>query len=310
MANLHWELSQEMIASIHIDEPLRHGGLSVFPLFTQSKGVDYQLADDALAAGSVVVEETSEAGSVPELAVENKGNLRVLFLEGEELVGAKQNRVLNTSVLVPAKSRTKIPVSCVERGRWGYKSRCFGSSGFSSPSSMRRILSRSVSDSLGAGRGYRSDQREIWCAVAGQHRCLAVSSSTEAFSATIEQHRDRIAEFQENLRYVEGASGLVAAVGGKVVALDLFDKPSTCQKVWPKLLTGFAIDALQTREAKGQPDIADVQEFVKSVSSASWKPVPPAGEGEAYRAETNTNAYGSKLAFQGSIVHASILSGA
>ena len=28
-------------------------------------------------------------------------NLRVLFLEGEELVGAKQNRILNTSVLIP-----------------------------------------------------------------------------------------------------------------------------------------------------------------------------------------------------------------
>ena len=62
---------------------------------------------------------------MPELMVENKGDMRVLFIEGEELVGAKQNRILNTSILVPAKSKTKIPVSCVERGRWRYHSPMF-----------------------------------------------------------------------------------------------------------------------------------------------------------------------------------------
>ena len=56
-----------------------------------------------------------------------RGDIRVLFLEGEELVGAKQNRILNTSVLLPARSKIKIPVSCVERGRWAYKSKHFGS---------------------------------------------------------------------------------------------------------------------------------------------------------------------------------------
>jgi len=55
-------------------------------------------------------------GSVPDLLVDNRGDVRVLFLEGEELIGAKQNRILNTSVLVPAHSKIKIPVSCVEPG--------------------------------------------------------------------------------------------------------------------------------------------------------------------------------------------------
>ena len=60
-----------------------------------------------------------KGGSVPDLLVENRGDVRVLFLEGEELIGAKQNRILNTSVLVAAHTKVKIPVSCVERGRWG-----------------------------------------------------------------------------------------------------------------------------------------------------------------------------------------------
>ncbi|NUQ65067.1 MAG: hypothetical protein HUU20_21595 [Pirellulales bacterium] len=40
----------------------------------------------------------------------------MLFLDGEELAGAKQNRILNASLLVGAKSNIKIPVSCAPRG--------------------------------------------------------------------------------------------------------------------------------------------------------------------------------------------------
>ena len=40
---------------------------------------------------------------------------------GEQLAGGKQNRVLNASILVPAKSELPIPVTCVERGRWALR---------------------------------------------------------------------------------------------------------------------------------------------------------------------------------------------
>ena len=46
------------------------------------------------------VTELDEGGSVPELRVRNLSGASVLLLDGEELMGAKQNRVLNTSVMV------------------------------------------------------------------------------------------------------------------------------------------------------------------------------------------------------------------
>src|SRR6516165_4152041 len=99
--------------TIQIGQPVRYNNLSIFPLFAEtSSPVDYRLAEEAIAAEDVVVQEVGQQGSVPELIVENKGQLRILFLEGEHLVGAKQNRILNTSILVAAKSKIKIPVSC------------------------------------------------------------------------------------------------------------------------------------------------------------------------------------------------------
>ena len=71
------------IPEIRIGEPQRFEALSVFPLFTnENDGVDYLLSDEAIATEALTVEEVSEQGSVPDLLVENKGDLRVLFLEG------------------------------------------------------------------------------------------------------------------------------------------------------------------------------------------------------------------------------------
>ena len=110
-------MSHIAFPQVRVGDAIRYESLSVFPLFAGVQSpVEYLLSDEGIGSGSVTVEEVLEGGSVPDLLVENKGDIRILFIEGEELVGAKQNRVLNTSVLIAAKSKVKIPVSCVEAG--------------------------------------------------------------------------------------------------------------------------------------------------------------------------------------------------
>jgi len=48
----------------------------------------------------VHITEVSAGGRVPELAFENSSDETVLLVDGDELVGAKQNRVVNLSILV------------------------------------------------------------------------------------------------------------------------------------------------------------------------------------------------------------------
>ena len=287
-----------------VGEPQSQGALTVFPLFSSSpSGVDYRLAAEALDAEEVVVEEVSEAGSVPELVVKNRGASRVLFLEGEELVGAKQNRVLNTSVLVAPRSRTRIPVSCVEQGRWRYRDRNLETSGSFSTTKIRLAVKASVARSLKERRGHRSDQATVWREVDELQTSHGVSSATAAMSDVYDARRDRIDEFQDGLPYVDGAAGMAVAVGDRVVALDLFDKPSTCRKVWRGLLSGYVFDALEA-EAR-RPAAGDVHRLLEAAREAAWEAVEAVGEGEEYRAELDGDR-ASALYAQGSLVHGSI----
>lgn len=295
------------VPHVRVGEPARYQSLSVFPLFDgRQTPVDYLLSDEGIASGSVTIEEVSEAGSVPDLLVENKGDLRVLFLEGEELIGAKQNRVLNTSVLIAAGSKVKIPVSCVEAGRWRYRSKFFGSSRSHSPSKLRYFLKSSVSHALRAQQGHRSDQGKVWEEVARQQSVLGADSATSAMADTFETYKHRVAEFQAKLQYVGGASGMAVAIGKKIVTVDLFDKPSTCGKVWDRLMSGYVLDALEEQADQGRAEATDVDQLLGTTNALPWERTEPVGEGEEYRAQQGEVVHASALVLGGSPIHLSV----
>ncbi len=101
--------------TLEIGEPVAAANLTMFPLLLPEDTLPaYLTLDEALAGGLASVTEVSESGSVPELLVKNRAPQPILILDGEELVGAKQNRIVNLSILVPARETLHIPVSCVE----------------------------------------------------------------------------------------------------------------------------------------------------------------------------------------------------
>jgi hypothetical protein len=88
------------------------------PLGTSAPAASSLLLDEALAKNLARVTEVSESGSVPELAFENGSPEKILLVDGDELIGARQNRAVNITILVGAGKKLVIPVSCVEQGRW------------------------------------------------------------------------------------------------------------------------------------------------------------------------------------------------
>lgn len=295
------------VPSVRVGDPITHDSLTVFPLFLESPvPVSYRLADEALADGTAVVEELSESGSVPQLAVRNQNDTLVLFLEGQELRGAKQNRVLNTSVLVAAKTQTVLPVSCVEQGRWRHVSKHFSSTDTHCSPKMRSVLKGSVSRSQKSGGGHSSDQGAVWNEVSRQMSSLKAASPTMAMADTMFANKPHMDRAVAEVKYAEGAAGLVVTVGGKVVAVDLFDAPETCRKLWPQLVSGVALDALEEKEAT-LPNRGDVNAALDALRDGPWLAVPPAGAGEEHRAETVGKWHGSVLTLAGNLVHGSLV---
>jgi hypothetical protein len=293
---------------VRVGDPVAHEALTLFPLFADVQGgVEYLLSDEAIPGGSVTVEEVSDAGSVPNLLVDNQSDTLVLFLEGEELRGAKQNRVLNTSVLAAARSKTTIPVSCVEQGRWRYHSKFFGSGGSHASYKLRRVLKESVTRSALEGHGHTSDQGAVWHEVGRQMASLGAHSATGAMADTYVHHLAPLAEFHDRLKYVEGASGVAVAVGGKVVSVDLFDKPATCRKVWDRLLSGVIMDALEAASATQRAEVGDVRQVLDGLRDASWRQTPAVGAGEEFRAEVGGDRHASALTHSGTLLHGSLV---
>src|SRR3954467_13430615 len=109
-------LNDVLGAPLRVGAPDVHGPLAVFPLFGPPPVLEYVAFADGCARG-VVVKELADAASVNDLVVVNDRGVAVLLYEGEEDLGAQQNRARGVSVLVPAGASLPFPVSCVEDGR-------------------------------------------------------------------------------------------------------------------------------------------------------------------------------------------------
>jgi hypothetical protein len=161
--------------------PVAHGALTVFHLLAGERPEPGWLTL-AEAGEAVTVEEVSEGGDVPTLHLTSAADRPVLVLDGEELIGAKQNRVLNTTVLVAAHSRLTIPGSCVEQGRWAYKSARFVAGDTSLYATVRALKAAKVTAFLRASGKHASDQGEIWEGVSYMAAAHDVESPTGALS--------------------------------------------------------------------------------------------------------------------------------
>jgi hypothetical protein len=104
-------------------------------------------------------------------------------------------------------------------------------------------------------------------------------------SDTFDAYEDQVTEYRQKLKYVDGALGMAVSLGDKIVGCDLFDKPSTCQKFWDRLLPGHVFGALETNKSNKESAASDIEEMIKTTSRAAWELAEPIGEGTEYRAE-------------------------
>jgi hypothetical protein len=295
------------LPEIRVGEPVRCGALAVYPLFAglplfpEGDGTcDYALAHEAMATGTLIVQEVSEEGSVCELMAENIGDRPVLFVEGEEMKGAKQNRAVASSIMVAGRSQARISVCCIQRGKWEYSSRQF-SPGSYCPPTLRYLLKQG---GYGGSISQQFDrQASVWQEIRRKHQATGTRSERENMSDTLDVHRDRVEALRGGLPYREGASGIAVTMDGKVVCLDIFNKPSTLANLWDRMVEGIALDALEMPDTGCQACGMDIS--VRLYKKRVWRQVDSVGLGEAYRA-TDDDSLATALVVDGVPIHVSM----
>lgn len=301
------ELLINELEQIKIGSPVTFRSLTMFPLYNGRAGEpEYLTLDEALSTGNVHITEVSEGGSVPNLKLHNDGEKRVLLLDGEELIGAKQNRILNLSVLVEAHQSLIIPVSCVEAGRWDHQSEEFGTSSHAYYSGGRARKMEHVSASLRSTGSRNSDQGEVWADISEKSMRMEATSNTSAMSAIYEHHSKDVEEYVTALQFSEGQTGALFAINDMIVGFDQFDYPSTLQKLLPKLVRSNALDAIEIPLVADK--IADrdkVSRFFDKLKGSKADSFPALGVGEDIRF-SGGELTGAALVAEGRIIHISV----
>ena len=238
-----------MIQTIQLGDPVEHRGIVIAPLFPKRDPVaDYVTLDEALSSG-LTIREVDESGSVPELVVENPLDARVLLYDGEELVGAKQNRILNVSVLVDAKSTLRIPVSCVEQGRWARVSRSFAPGSHVSNAHLRRRKAEAQA-AQPLARGIA--QSEVWGELRETAMRMSVHSPTGASADLYRAHERDLRSLEDRFPVEPGQCGAVLGLGDDM-CVDVVSRPDAFARLWPKLRAGYLLDALERLDGKPTP---------------------------------------------------------
>ena len=289
-----------------ITEPIDASGLQIFGLKRNgASGLVYTTLDEALAAGNAEVLEVSESGSVPHLKFVNRSDTQVFIMAGEHLVGAKQNRVLNASLMVPARSELVMDVSCVESGRWNYASREFRSSGTLSHSKLRKIMMKQSSFAFRERGRPLSDQGAVWNEVDRKLCAMGSVSPSEALVQAYDDSRAKLESIEVACHVPADCCGAVFALHGRIAGLELFDKPSTLAQLWPKLLRSYAIDALELPANEERILPGKIAVWLGSASQATTQSFKSPGVGEDVRFD-GEDVVGACLVVDNQLVHAEL----
>jgi hypothetical protein len=284
---------------VQIGESVEHRGVVVSPLFPRHDPVaEYATLDEALPRG-LRISEVDESGSVPELVVESPLSERVLLYDGEELVGAKQNRILNVSVLVEARSKLTIPVSCVEQGRWSRRSELFDAGKHISHGSLRRRKAEAQA-ARPLARGVA--QSEVWDEVRLFSMRMSVDSPTGAAADVHRAYERDVRALEDRFPAQPGQCGAILGLGSDL-CLDLVSRPDAFARLWPKLRAGYLLDALERLDAE-PTTVEAVASFVRSVDTALESRRPSAGLGEDVRLRGQL-LVGSGIELEGELIQLS-----
>jgi len=256
-----------------------------FDILTLKKGFELGLAE---------VKEC-EHSTVNTLIVKNNSVTPLILVDGEEIIGGDQNRIVNATILIAPNSEEKIPVNCTEHGRWAYKSE------FKQSEYMANYRTRSAKEK--AVRANMSGQQAVWDSINDLEMSRSFSSPTQAMSESYENLKVDLDEFISNFKAVDGQTGAVIIIDGEIKGFELFLNSQIYHEYHEKILKSYLIDT-DINDSIFTIDTEVARDLIVEALSVEYAAKKSNGLEEAFEFE-NSNGLGTAYIYKDELLHMS-----
>lgn len=293
-----------ILNQINILETEKYQNMTVIGLNIPDKQLDLMSLEIGLDMGLVEITELNEQGSVGEVKVTNNAVTPLLLLDGEEILGSKQNRIINTTIIIPAKSEKIIPVSCVEANRWDYNTRKFHYSNNMATSRVRRDKLNSINQSLRKTNRYISDQNKVWENISQTEMELGVNSTTSALHDTYIQRDNTIQEYKKAFKIQQQQNGRIVYINGELAGFEIIYNSTRYKQYHDKLLKSYIIDAISKQQEDYVEEYVKKEDLINKIRKSKRETYESIGLGTDYRFE-DEDIMGSMMLLENDIINAS-----
>jgi hypothetical protein len=284
-----------------VDKPVVQGAMAVYPIMRKGPDLktEYATLDEATREKSIHIKELPDA-SVPVVIIINNGRVPIYISAGEIIIGGKQDRIIAHDVIIHPGKEIRVDVRCVEHGRWHGPKVEFESAGWMGGRAAK------------AAAQFKA-QGDVWREVAAQNDAVSATPSTGTYGAAFTKPEIKGAT-DDYLKAIlpkledRNCVGMVVVMGGKIQAIEIFGSPSLFDRLKEKLLKGYVLDAISSKETKADPPGKDkIVDFYRSTKNAQ------AEELKRYDKNVNTKregraAVGNECADEaGEVLHRSYL---
>ncbi len=278
-----------MRQEFQIGDPIFLSNMTVYPVIGEEAEVETTTLEQAFSSQRVRVLET---GDVNSLDVDYDGGLDLLILQGEEIVGARQNRIFASSMLL-SRGRERVPVYCAEQGRWSGDGQ-LRPSGYMAFPSVRSIISQ----------GKPEAQRSVWKEISRKQTTLKVQSKTMAMTESFRQKRDEL-EYYRDFQPLPNQVGMLIFSNLRFLGLDIFANSKLFHAFLGKLLLSYGLDALEDRFNPGRGKLPSPEKIMGALENTPSKEEKVPGIGKVLVGIGRLLVV-RKLLKEGLVLHASV----
>ena len=286
----------------NISDPVKKNNITIF--FLQSKTKlenNFLTLEESISKSLVDIKEINSKGTIRYLKVSNKSNQKLLILGSEQIIGnaLKQNRVVNNTTLVPEQTTIMLSVSCCEKNRW-------------SPAVANNICTSEslyftkgrINNSVDIFDNNKTDQFKIWDDIAEKLDEFNTKSFTGTLEDTYNKNKLYFDEITNYFKINENDVGVVAAIGNRLVNVEIFSSNKLLKMYFPKIIKSLIFESYKKTSQNYLLGLKDVYKLFRLIEFSEKKLHKPHNDclGEEIRFNSD-RVVGSCLNYKEKLLH-------